>query len=211
MTHRVAHLTELRTAEGWAGIRRELGVSAFGINAWTAGEDGATIIAEHAEAQSGQEEVYLVLEGQATFTLDGEEVDGPAGTIVHVSDPTVRRGATGTAGTTILVVGAKPGEAYTVTGWETNADIFPLFGCGEFGKAKELLEAALAEYPGQATMLYNLACAEARLGDSAAALARLQEAVATNATFAGYAQNDDDLASIRDEPGFPAAPEEAVV
>ena len=211
MTYRIAHLTELRNPDGWAAVRRDLGVSAFGINTWTAAEDGATIIAEHAEAQSGQEEVYLVLEGRATFTLAGEEVDGPAGTIVHVSDPTVRRGATGTAGTTILVVGAKPGEAYTVTGWEANADVFPLFGRGEFGKAKELLEAALAEYPGQATMLYNLACAEARLGDPAAAVARLQESVAANATFAGYAQNDGDLASIRDEPGFPAAPEEAVV
>lgn len=98
MTYRIANLAELRNAEGWAAVRRELGVSAFGINSWTAAEDGAAIISEHAESQSGQEELYLVLEGHATFSVDGEEVDAPTGTLVHVADPALRRGATGTAG-----------------------------------------------------------------------------------------------------------------
>ena len=207
MTHRIANLAELRNPEGWAAVRRELGVSAFGINTWTAAEDGAAIIAEHAETQSGQEELYLVLEGHATFTVDGEQVDAPHGTLLHVADPALRRGAIGTAGTTILVVGGKPGEPYGVTGWEANADVFPLFKRGEFGQAKELLEAALAQYPGQAGVLYNLACAEARLDEPAAALAHLSQAVELSSPFAGYAQGDEDLASIRDDPGFPAAPE----
>lgn len=207
MTHRIANLAELRNPEGWAAVRRDLGVSAFGINTWTAAEDGAAIIAEHAEVQSGQEELYLVLEGHATFTVDGEEADAPAGTLVHVADPALRRGATGTVGTTILVVGGKPGEAYGITGWEANADVFPLFKRGEFSQAKELLEAALVQYPGQAGVLYNLACAEARLDEPAAALAHLSQAVELSPQFAGYAQGDEDLASIRDDPGFPAAPE----
>ena len=209
MTHRIANLAELRSPEGWAAVRRDLGVSAFGINTWTAAEDGAVIIAEHAEAQSGQEELYLVLEGHASFTVDGEEVGAPAGTLVHVADPALRRGATGTVGTTILVVGSRPGEAYGITGWETSADVFPLFKRGEFSQAKELLEAALVQYPGQAGVLYNLACAEARLDEPAAALAHLSQAVELSPQFAVYAQDDEDLASIRDEPGFPAAPEEA--
>jgi len=208
VSHRVASLAELRSPDGWAAVRRELGVSAFGINSWTAAKDGAAIIAEHAETQSGQEELYLVLEGHATFTVDGEEVDGPAGTLVHVADPALRRGATGTAGTTILVVGGKPGEAYVVTGWEANADVFPLFKRGEYGQAKELLEAALTQYPGEAGIFYNLACAEARLGEPAAALAHLRQAVELSPQFAGYAQGDEDLAAIRDDPGFPAPPEE---
>lgn len=169
MSHRVARLAELRSPEGWAAVRRELGVSAFGINSWTAAKDGAAIIA----------------------------------------DPALRRGATGTAGTTILVVGGKPGEEYGVTGWEANADVFPLFKSGEFSQAKELLEAALAQYPGQAGILYNLACAEARLDEPAAALAHLSQAVELSPQFAGYAQGDEDLASIRNDPGFPGAPDEA--
>ena len=103
----------------WHTIRRTLGVSSFGVNAWTATEDGGQIIGEHEEA-SGQahEELYIVLTGRATFTVDGEEVDGPAGTLVHVADPAVKRGAVGEEGTTILVVGAKPGEAFTPSTWE---------------------------------------------------------------------------------------------
>jgi hypothetical protein len=71
------------------------------------------IIGEHDEASGeAHEELYIVLTRRGTFTLDGERVDAPAGTLVHVPDPTVERAAVGEAGTTILVVGAKPGEAF---------------------------------------------------------------------------------------------------
>ncbi len=209
MTHRIASLAEIRGETGWAGIRSHFEIAAFGINASTALEDGDPIVPEHDEIQARQEELYLVLEGHATFTVDGEEVDAPAGTIVHVGDPTLRRGATGKAGTTILAVGGTPGEPYTVTGWDTVAEVFPMFARGEYAAAKAVLEAGVARYPGQAGMLYNLACAEARLGEHDTALEHLREAVELSPRFAGLAQADDDLASIRDDPGFPAAPEEA--
>ena len=63
-------------------IRSTLGIAAFGINAWTATEDGQSLIGEHDEvtgAAGGHEELYLVLSGHATFTLDGETVDGARG------------------------------------------------------------------------------------------------------------------------------------
>src|SRR5439155_1300836 len=47
-------------------VREHLGIRAFGINAYTPGEDG-TLITEHEEAESGQEELYIVLHGNATF------------------------------------------------------------------------------------------------------------------------------------------------
>ena len=103
----------------WHTVRRTLGVSAFGVNAWTATEDGGQIIGEHEEASGeAHEELYIVVTGHATFTLDGEEVAAPAGTLVHVADPAVKRGAVGEEGTTIIVVGAKPGEAFTPSTWE---------------------------------------------------------------------------------------------
>ena len=46
-------------------------IESFGINAWTATEDGQRIIGEHDEAgegATGHEELYVVLDGAATFT-----------------------------------------------------------------------------------------------------------------------------------------------
>ena len=68
----------------WHRIRSTLDVGAFGINAWTATEDGQQVIGEHEESSGeSHEEIYVVLSGEATFTLDGEEVDAPQGTVVH--------------------------------------------------------------------------------------------------------------------------------
>ena len=101
----------------WHMIRSTLDVRAFGVNAWTATEDGQQLVGEHDETDLGHEELYVVLGGHATFSLDGAEVDAPAGTVLRVSEPTVKRGAVGTAGTTVLVVGAKPGEAFVPSQW----------------------------------------------------------------------------------------------
>jgi tetratricopeptide (TPR) repeat protein len=195
----------------WHTIRRTLGVSSFGINAWTATEDDQEIIGEHDEASdgaTGHEELYLVVNGHASFTLDGEAVDAPQGTIVHVPDPAVKRGATGRRGTTILVVGAKPGEAFTPSGWERSAEALRFWPTEEWDRAIEVLEAHLAETPDHAGTHYNLACAHARAGRPEVALDHLRRAVELQASFAEYAGKDDDLASIRDDPAFPAPPKE---
>jgi tetratricopeptide (TPR) repeat protein len=184
----------------WHTIRRTLGVSSFGVNAWTATEDGGQIIGEHEEA-SGQahEELYLVLTGHATFTLDGEEVDAPAGTLVHAADPAVKRGAVGEAGTTILVVGAKPGEAFTPSTWERSAEALRFWPDEEWDKAIEVLEEHLAETPEHAGTHYNLACAHARAGRPDVALGYARKAMELQDSFAEYAAKDEDLVSIRDQ------------
>ncbi|MGH2997471.1 MAG: TPR end-of-group domain-containing protein, partial [Gaiellaceae bacterium] len=93
-------------------------------------------------------------------------------------DPALRRGAVAREpATTILAVGAKPDEAFAALPWEENADIIPLFGRGEFREAKERLEAALERHPDAGGLLYNLACAESRLGETDAALAHLERAI----------------------------------
>jgi quercetin dioxygenase-like cupin family protein len=200
----VATLDELATAPipgqaRWHTIRRTLGVSSFGVNAWTATEDGGQIIGEHEEA-SGQahEELYVVVSGRATFTLDGEEVDAPAGTLVHVADPAVKRGATGEEGTTILVVGAKPGEAFTPSTWERSAEALRFWPTEEWDRAIEVLEGHLADTPDHAGTHYNLACAHARAGRPDVALEHARKAIELQESFAEYAAKDDDLVSIRD-------------
>ena len=190
----------------WHTIRSSLGVQAFGINAWTATEDGQQVIGEHDEADGeGHEELYVVLTGRATFTLEGETFEAPPGTVVHVPDPTVKRGAVGASGTTILAIGAKRGEAFTPSPWERTAEALAFWPGEEWDKAIEVLERHLAETPDNAGTLYNLACALARAGRREEALARLSEAVAGEDRFLELAQTDDDLASIRDDPSFPRA------
>ena len=90
----------------WRPLRRTLGVQAFGINAYTAAEAGRDVVEEHTEEGLGHEEIYVVLSGRATFTMGGERVDVPAGSLVYVADPAVRRQAVAAEpNTTVLAIG----------------------------------------------------------------------------------------------------------
>jgi tetratricopeptide (TPR) repeat protein len=194
----------------WRPLRAELGIEAFGVNAWTAEDAGQVVIGEHDEAgqgATGHQELYIVVSGSATFTVDGDEVDAPSGTLVVVPDPSSKRSATATeAGTTVLVVGAPRGSAYEVAPWEGNARALRFWGSEDWEGAIAELAELHRETPDSGGILYNLACAEARAGRNDDALEHLSAAVAIFPGFAGNAQADDDLASIRDDPRFPPAP-----
>ena len=188
---------------GWAPIRRHFGVTAFGINAWTADEAGEPVIGDHDEARSGHEELYVVLSGRATFTVDGETIVAAPGAVVFVRDPATKRTAVADEpGTTILAVGGAPGKPYRPRAWEPNRDIFPLFGRGEVAEAKRRLEEELGRWEGEEVLVYNLACAEARLGETDAAFEHLREAVADRESLAELARGDEDLASLRGDARF---------
>jgi tetratricopeptide (TPR) repeat protein len=200
-----ASIEELEQVGGWYPLRRRFDINAFGINAWT-GEVGSEPIGEHDEADSGHEELYLVVRGRATFTVGGDEIDAPAGTAVFVSDPSLRRkGVIAEPDTIVLTVGAAPGQAYEPLGWEVNATVIPLFGTGEYAEAKRRLLEGLEQWPQAAGLLYNLACAESRLGETDAALEHLREAAELAPRFAEYAREDEDLEAIRSDPRFPAS------
>jgi tetratricopeptide (TPR) repeat protein len=191
------------TRPAWIPIRRRFGITAFGVNAWSAAGPGEELIPEHEESSIGHEELYVVVDGHATFTVDGQEVDAPAGTIVFVRDPAVKRGARAREdGATILTVGAKPGEAFRISPWEVNSEIFPLFERGDYAEAKRRLEPVVEANPQSAGSLYNLACAEALLGEKDAAVEHLARAVELHPPFAESARVDDDLAALRDDPRF---------
>lgn len=109
-------------------VRRHFDVQAFGVNAAT-GNAGDDVIEEHDERDDseygteGHEELFVVVSGHAVFTVDGAEVDAPAGTLVFVRDPVLKRAARAIAdGTAILAVGARPGAPYAVSRWELATD-----------------------------------------------------------------------------------------
>jgi mannose-6-phosphate isomerase-like protein (cupin superfamily) len=199
---RTAHISEITEQDGWAPLRRRLDIQAFGVNAWTAKEAGDQVVSEHDEKRSGHEELYLVVDGRATFTVDGDELDAPRGTAVVVG-PESRRGAVAAEpGTTVLVVGAKPGEAFQPRSWETNAQVIRLFGEGRIEDARELLNDALGRYDESNTFEYNLACCEAKLGNPDAAFEHLRKGLDGRSDLADLARKDEDLDAIRADPRF---------
>ena len=97
----------------WYPLQHYFGFTAFGANVYVASQAGGDLLGAHDETASRQEELYLVVAGEAAFTLDGETVDAPAVTVVAVPDPTVVRGATvKTAGTAVVALGGEAREEF---------------------------------------------------------------------------------------------------
>jgi tetratricopeptide (TPR) repeat protein len=207
----VAHIDELDRIEMtdgfvWRPIRRHFDIRAFGVNAYSAVEVGGQIVEEHAETQLGHEEIYLVLRGRARFTIDGNDHELAAGQLVFVRDPQLRRGAVALEeDTVVLALGGKPGEAHVVSAWEAMFAAVPYSRVENWDEAIRIHVEALVEQPEHPALLYNLACMEARGGRQLDALLHIQRAVELDAKWADYAAKDSDFASIRSEPGFPAA------
>jgi len=120
----------------WHPVRRRLGIRAFGMNAYTAETVGKQIVEEHDETSLGHEEVYVVVRGAVTFTVDGETFDAETGTIVFIREPTLRRVAVAkTDDALVLAVGNAPGKAYQPSPWETTFSAAPLLDAGRFDEA----------------------------------------------------------------------------
>lgn len=188
----------------WRPLRRTLGVSAFGINAYIAPNAGDDVVERHTERRLRHEELYLVIAGRATFTLDDDTVDAPAGTAVFVRDPAIRRHARAEEpGTAVLAVGGKPGEAYAPSAWEVYFHVERHRAAERWDLGIDELEQGLLEHPEHPGILYALACYESLDGRREDALAHLQRAVEVDPSVAGWARDDADLDGIRDMPGFP--------
>ncbi|HEX3290712.1 MAG TPA: hypothetical protein VHR46_04905 [Gaiella sp.] len=187
-------------------VREHLGIHAFGMNAYTPGEDG-TLISEHDESGSGQEEVYLVLDGSATFEIDGETVDAPAGTFVFVG-PESRRKATGDG--TVLAIGATPGRPYEALdwgdAWPFHRDSMTAYSEQRYADAVEAVRAGLDHMPDNAGLHYNYACFATLAGATGdEVFDHLRRSVELHPSFREQAPRDDDFAAIRDDPRFAQA------
>jgi hypothetical protein len=187
----------------WKPVRRTLGVTAFGINAYTAANAGDEVVEDHDETPLGHEEIYAVVRGHATFTVDGEEVDAPAGTLVFLDDPKQQRAARAVeAGTTVLAIGGMPGT-HEISAWEYIFPSLPARNGEDWDTARTILEDAIAEND-HPSIHYHLACVEARAGNSERALTELLYAVEHRPRLLAPAQAEEDFASIRNDPRFPA-------
>jgi hypothetical protein len=187
-------------------IRRDAGIESFGVNAFYQGTTGAFVIGEHDElgpAGSGHEELYVVVAGTCAFAVDGEEFDAPSGTAVFLRDPASKRSARATEdGTIVLAVGGRPGEAFKPGPIESISGFFRRYREKDYEGALTILRSGLETNPGNAFILYNVACMEALLGHEEPALEALTEALAAWPAYKELAANDEDLATIRDDPRY---------
>lgn len=191
----------------WQPLRRTLDIGAFGINAYVAPNAGDDVVEEHTEQTFGHEEVYAVLSGHATFTLDEETLDAPAGTIVFVRDPAVKRHARANEdGTAVLAIGGPRGGAFVPSSWEDSYFAAEKHRhSGDYDAMVAELSDGLGRHPDDPAMLYDLACAEARAGRPEDALDHLRRALGLKPEWADHARGDEDLVSLRERPDWPLA------
>jgi hypothetical protein len=203
---KVARLDDIERRGRDIPVREHLGIHAFGINAYAPGEDG-TLIGEHDEAGSSQEELYIVLDGTAIFEIDGETVDAPAGTYVFVR-PEAKRKATGDG--TVLAVGAPLGEAYEALdwgdAWRFHRDSMTAYGEQRYADALEAVRGGLEHVPDQPGLHYNYACFATLAGETGdETFVHLRRSVELHPSFREQARRDDDFAAVRDDPRFEQA------
>ena len=203
----VAHLEEIGEIsdgrEPWRPVRHHFGITSFGINAWTGREAGDRIINEHDE-EGEDEELYFVQSGRARFELEGERVDAPAGTFVFARPGVKRTAFAEEPGTTILAVGATPGQVYEPEGWELWAPFGRLYQEGRYAEAADQARAVAEAHPEYPGLLYNLACCESLAGRKADAIEHLQLAIERSGSTRHYLARDSDLDPLREEPEFQA-------
>ena len=117
----VKHVDDFEVMEGsggatWRLARKSLDATSFGFNVVDI-EPGGEIPA-HDESASGQEEVFIILEGEATIVAGTDEHQAPAGTFCRYAPEvhrTIRNGSD--APVRALLVGV-PGESgYEIGGW----------------------------------------------------------------------------------------------
>ena len=117
----IKHRDEFEAMEGsgdttWKLARKALGTSAFGFNLVEIAPGGQ--IPEHDESESGQVELYVILEGEATLRIEGEDHPAPAGTFASIEPPASRTILNRSdAGVTAMLIGVTPTDGYKPLSW----------------------------------------------------------------------------------------------
>jgi tetratricopeptide (TPR) repeat protein len=199
-------LAEAEDDRGYVRLRQDLNIGAFGASAIFQRKAGEDLIRWHHEAGPGgdmHEELYVVVQGTATFKVDGEEIEAPQGTVIFVKDPGLIREATATSDETIVLAAGGPRDhAYRLTPAASAVGFWDAYGAKDYAAALETTQRALETYPGNAYLLYNVACMESLLGNDEAALTALAESVSKWEKYKEQARNDDDFVSLREDPRF---------
>jgi uncharacterized cupin superfamily protein len=117
----IKHRDEFERMEGsgdctWLLARKALGTQAFGYNLVEIAPGGQ--IPEHDEGQSGQVELYAILEGEAVMLLDGEEHPAPAGTFASIEPAATRQILNRSEAKVLaLLIGVEPEGGYEPMSW----------------------------------------------------------------------------------------------
>ena len=181
-------------------LRRTIGFRPFGVNAWLGEHAGDQVIERHREPD-GDEELYVVVRGRASFTLGEETFEAPPGTLVHATPGTLREAVAIDDDTVVLAVGAQPGRVWEPAGWEDFYVAFAHRAAGRVDEGRAVVADSLARNPGTWQGPYNAACFEALAGDDDAAFAHLRVAYGrAPAIIAKHAPDDGDLARLRTDP-----------
>lgn len=183
-------------------VRHALGFRPAGVNAWIA-DAGGQLIPPH-EEDSGNEELYVVVRGRATFTVGEETADAPAGSLVFVPPEVFRTAAADEDDTIVFAVGGTVGEAFNAGGWDSFALADTYRQAGRHDEGRAIMEQLIAEKPDYWATIYNAGCFEALAGNADAAFEHLRRAKELDAEgeSARYFREDSDLDPIREDPRF---------
>jgi mannose-6-phosphate isomerase-like protein (cupin superfamily) len=197
---RSVHLDELEAIPGpatltWHPVRAHLGIRAFGCNAYSAQQVGDDVVEPHTENPAfNHEELYFVARGRATFTLDDETFDAPAGTYVFVPDTqTMRHAVAAEPGTTVLSFGGPP--TFEPSAWEWGFRADPLIE-SDPQRAREIVEEGLSNHPDSPGLLVRVARLEVRAGREEEARAALQRAIERQPEVVELVREDPALAAL---------------
>jgi mannose-6-phosphate isomerase-like protein (cupin superfamily) len=197
---RSVHLDELDAIPGpgtltWHPVRAHLGIRAFGCNAYSAERVGDDVIEPHTESpEYNHEELYFVARGRATFKLDDETIDAPAGTYVFVPDSATHRHAVAAEpGTTVLSFGGPP--TFTPSPWEWSFRAAPHIE-SDPQRAREIIEDGLRQHPDSPGLRIHLARLEVRAGDEEHARELMRLAFQRQPEAVELARQDPRLAAL---------------
>lgn len=209
---RAIHLDELPRLEQsagavWRPIRRALELTGVAVNAYTGVEAGDEVIELHDELSpnaGGHEELYFVAAGRATFEVAGAVTDAPAGTLIAVDVGVEREAFAAEPETTVLVFGGKPGTAFPPAPFEYWYAAEPSYVAGDYEGGIIVLSEGLEHHPRSPGLNYQLACYNALAGRGDEAVEHLRIALdGPDERIAGWADDDEDLDSIRGRDDFP--------
>src|SRR4051794_38073099 len=184
----------------WHPLRAALGARIVGMAAFTAERAGQEVVEGHTETEDGRghEEVYVVLRGRATFTLDGEELDAPAGPFGLVEPAVHRRAVAVEPGTAVLALGGAPDFAPGSGEWIDRARPYAR---SDPGRARAILDELRAARPASPGVAIGEALLALGQGDEAGARAWLEKVLAREPTWRGPLETDPDLGPLLTQSG----------
>jgi hypothetical protein len=184
----------------WRPLRTALGTRIVGMAAFTAERIGQEVIEGHTEANGGRghEEVYFVLRGRATFMLDDEIVDAPAGTFIAIRDTSVfRRAVAAEPDTAVCALGGAPTFEPSASEWIERARAWLR---SDPSKARELLDDLKRERPKSLGVQIAEALWALSRDDEGAARELLSEVLSANPELRMALEQDPDLGHLITEP-----------